>query len=51
MMRTWTIMGVGDAPGSFRWYQSLLGLRERLPPTPQQPPCPLALGYNQLLLG
>jgi catechol 2,3-dioxygenase-like lactoylglutathione lyase family enzyme len=24
--RTWTIIGVGDVHGSFRWYQSLLGL-------------------------
>ena len=29
MKRTWTIIGVRDVPGSFRWYQSLLGL----PPT------------------
>jgi catechol 2,3-dioxygenase-like lactoylglutathione lyase family enzyme len=27
--RTWTIIGVGDVPRSFAWYQSLLGL----PPT------------------
>jgi len=26
MRRTWTIIGVGDVPGSFKWYQSLLGL-------------------------
>jgi catechol 2,3-dioxygenase-like lactoylglutathione lyase family enzyme len=26
MKRTWTIIGVGDVGGSFRWYQSLLGL-------------------------
>jgi catechol 2,3-dioxygenase-like lactoylglutathione lyase family enzyme len=26
MKRTWTIIGVGDVAGSFRWYQSLLGL-------------------------
>ena len=26
MRRTWTIVGVGDVPASFRWYQSLLGL-------------------------
>ncbi|MDP9089462.1 MAG: glyoxalase [Pseudomonadota bacterium] len=25
MKRTWTIIGVGDVPGSFRWYQSLFG--------------------------
>ena len=29
MRRTWTIIGVSDVPGSFKWYQSLLGL----PPT------------------
>jgi catechol 2,3-dioxygenase-like lactoylglutathione lyase family enzyme len=29
MRRTWTIIGVRDVAGSFRWYQSLLGL----PPT------------------
>jgi hypothetical protein len=23
--RTWTIIGVGDVPGSFKWYQSLFG--------------------------
>jgi catechol 2,3-dioxygenase-like lactoylglutathione lyase family enzyme len=31
MMRTWTIIGVGDVPGSFKWYQSLLGLPETAP--------------------
>ncbi len=31
MKRTWTIIGVGDAPGSFQWYQSLLGLPETAP--------------------
>jgi hypothetical protein len=31
MKRTWTIIGVGDVPGSFRWYHSLLGLRETTP--------------------
>src|SRR5476651_593790 len=25
MKRTWTIIGVSDVPGSFVWYQSLLG--------------------------
>jgi hypothetical protein len=24
MKRTWTIIGVNDVPGSFKWYQSLL---------------------------
>ena len=31
MRRTWTIIGVRDVPGSFRWYQSLLGLPETAP--------------------
>ena len=31
MKRTWTIIGVGDVPRSFRWYQSLLGLPETAP--------------------
>jgi len=31
MRRTWTIIGVGDVTGSFRWYQSLLGLPETAP--------------------
>jgi len=26
MKRTWTIIGVSDVPGSFRWYQSLFGV-------------------------
>lgn len=25
MIRTWTIIGVSDVPGSFEWYQSLFG--------------------------
>ena len=25
MKRTWTIIGVADVPGSFRWYQALFG--------------------------
>ena len=25
MKRTWTIIGVRDVPGSFKWYQSLFG--------------------------
>jgi catechol 2,3-dioxygenase-like lactoylglutathione lyase family enzyme len=29
MRRTWTIIGVGDVTGSFKWYQSLLGFRRR----------------------
>jgi catechol 2,3-dioxygenase-like lactoylglutathione lyase family enzyme len=29
--RTWTIIAVGDVPGSFKWYQSLLGLPETAP--------------------
>jgi hypothetical protein len=31
MRRTWTIIGVGDVPGSFKWYQSLFGLPETAP--------------------
>jgi catechol 2,3-dioxygenase-like lactoylglutathione lyase family enzyme len=31
MKRTWTIIGVGDVPASFKWYQLLLGLPERVP--------------------
>ena len=31
MRRTWTIIGVGDVLGSFKWYQSLLGLPETAP--------------------
>lgn len=31
MRRTWTIIGVDDVPGSFKWYQSLLGLPETAP--------------------
>jgi len=31
MKRTWTIIGVGDVPGSFRWYQSLFGHPETRP--------------------
>jgi len=25
MKRTWTIIGVGNVPGSFKWYQTLFG--------------------------
>jgi hypothetical protein len=31
MKRTWTIIGVHDVPGSFRWYQSLFGQSETHP--------------------
>ena len=31
MKCTWTIIGVGDVAGSFKWYQSLLGLPESAP--------------------
>jgi catechol 2,3-dioxygenase-like lactoylglutathione lyase family enzyme len=31
MRRTWTIIGVKDVVGSFKWYQSLLGLPETAP--------------------
>jgi predicted enzyme related to lactoylglutathione lyase len=31
MKRTWTILGVSDVPGSFKWYQSLFGQPETPP--------------------
>ena len=31
MKRTWTIIGVSDVPGSFKWYQLLFGQREIAP--------------------
>jgi catechol 2,3-dioxygenase-like lactoylglutathione lyase family enzyme len=31
MKRTWTIIAVKDVPGSFKWYQSLLGRPEAAP--------------------
>ena len=31
MKRTWTIIGVGDVPGSLRWYQALFGQPATLP--------------------
>jgi catechol 2,3-dioxygenase-like lactoylglutathione lyase family enzyme len=31
MKRTWTIIGVRDVPGSYRWYQSLLGYSQAAP--------------------
>jgi catechol 2,3-dioxygenase-like lactoylglutathione lyase family enzyme len=31
MKRTWTIIGVGDVPCSFKWYQSLFGQPEPPP--------------------
>ena len=31
MKRIWTIIGVGDVAGSFKWYQSLLGLPQTAP--------------------
>jgi catechol 2,3-dioxygenase-like lactoylglutathione lyase family enzyme len=31
MKRTWTIIGVGDVAGSFKWYQSLFGQPETPP--------------------
>lgn len=31
MIRTWTIIGVRNVPGSFTWYRSLLGLPETAP--------------------
>jgi catechol 2,3-dioxygenase-like lactoylglutathione lyase family enzyme len=29
--RTWTIIGVADVPGNFKWYQSLLGIPAATP--------------------
>jgi predicted enzyme related to lactoylglutathione lyase len=29
--RTWTIIGVGDVPGGFKWYQALFGQPETAP--------------------
>jgi len=31
LKRIWTIIGVRDVPGSYKWYQSLLGLPETVP--------------------
>src|SRR6201998_248522 len=31
MKRSWTIIGVGDVPSSFKWYQVLFGLPGVLP--------------------
>jgi catechol 2,3-dioxygenase-like lactoylglutathione lyase family enzyme len=31
MKRTWTIIGVRDVPGSFKWYQALFGQPEQSP--------------------
>jgi catechol 2,3-dioxygenase-like lactoylglutathione lyase family enzyme len=31
MKRTWTIIGVRDVPGSFKWYQTLFGQPETRP--------------------
>jgi catechol 2,3-dioxygenase-like lactoylglutathione lyase family enzyme len=31
MKRIWTIIGVRDVPGSFKWYQSLFGQAETSP--------------------
>src|SRR5207244_8868449 len=31
MKRTWTIIGVNDVPGSFKWYQALFGQPETAP--------------------
>lgn len=31
MKRTWTIIGVGDVPRSFKWYQALFGQPVTLP--------------------
>jgi catechol 2,3-dioxygenase-like lactoylglutathione lyase family enzyme len=34
MIRTWTIVGVSDVPGSFTWYQALFGQLETRPAHP-----------------
>ena len=31
MKRTWTIIGVGDVPRSFKWYRALFGQQATLP--------------------
>src|SRR6202140_613163 len=31
MKRSWTIIAVGDVPGSFKWYQALFGQPATLP--------------------
>jgi len=31
MKRIWTIIGVGDVPGTFKWYQTLFGQPATLP--------------------
>ena len=31
MKRTWTIIGVGDVPDSFKWYRALFGQPATLP--------------------
>ena len=31
MKRTWTIIGVGNVPGSFKWYQALFGQPATVP--------------------
>jgi hypothetical protein len=31
MKRMWTIIGVGDVPGSLKWYQALFGQPSTLP--------------------
>lgn len=31
MKRIWTIIGVRDVPGSFKWYQSLFGQPQTAP--------------------
>ena len=40
MKRTWPILGVGDVPASFRWYQSLFG---------QVPTAPAHTYFGQIL--
>ncbi|CAN5690845.1 hypothetical protein BH18ACI5_BH18ACI5_22810 [soil metagenome] len=31
MKRTWTIIGISDVPGSFKWYQALFGQPDTAP--------------------
>jgi len=49
MKRTWTIIGVSDVPGSFKWYQSLFGQPET-PPGHDDFGQILDTGWNRLAL-
>jgi len=37
MKRTWTIIGVGDVPGSFKWYQALQRARSLVTRLEEEP--------------